>query len=127
MTTELQALQAVHDALAGLEDADARDRVLRWACERFSSTALQPRPSPLATAELSPSGTVLAENGVSSLGARARQWLSRHAVGVAQLDDVFVDHGDGFELTLEQLPGTTTKEQVKNAYLLTGVMKLLQR
>lgn len=35
--SEVEALKALDDALAGLEDAQARDRVLRWAWEKYST------------------------------------------------------------------------------------------
>lgn len=39
--SEVEALKALDDALAGLEDPQARDRVLRWAWEKYST-----RPAP---------------------------------------------------------------------------------
>jgi hypothetical protein len=129
MTTELEALQAIHDSLTGLEDAQARDRVLRWAFERFASANAQSL-LPLVDKPKMPSpsdgGPDDAEDA-SNLGSRARLWSSRHGVALAQVQHLFVDHGEGLELTLETLPGKTAKERVRNAYLLTGVMRLLQR
>lgn len=128
MTTELQALQAIHDALAGLDDAQARDRVLRWAFERFASTSSQSRPLLVNKPDMpAPPDAASDAEDASVLGSRARLWSNRHGVALAQVQHLFVDHGEGLELTLETLPGNTAKERVKNAYLLTGIMRLLQR
>lgn len=38
MSDELQAMVAIEAALSGLEDADAKGRILRWAAEKFGVT-----------------------------------------------------------------------------------------
>jgi hypothetical protein len=46
---EIDALRAVDDALSGLEDSGARNRVLAWAWDKFSS---KPAPSTVADQEV---------------------------------------------------------------------------
>jgi hypothetical protein len=48
---ELNAMQAVADALSSLEDGDSRQRVLRWASEHFGTELV---PSVLAAASQAP-------------------------------------------------------------------------
>jgi hypothetical protein len=38
--TELDAIRSLDEVLSRLEDACARDRVLRWACEKFTATSI---------------------------------------------------------------------------------------
>lgn len=45
--SEVDALKAVDDALSNLEEMEARDRVLRWAWNKYST-----KPNPLADGEL---------------------------------------------------------------------------
>lgn len=48
--SEIDALKAIDDALSGLEDPDARNRVLSWAWKKFSSN-----PAPTADEDKEPS------------------------------------------------------------------------
>ena len=34
--TEIEALKTIDEALAGLDDSTTRDRVLRWACQKYA-------------------------------------------------------------------------------------------
>jgi hypothetical protein len=49
--TEIDALKTIDDVLAGLDDAATRDRVLRWACQKYKVGALLP---PIAEERFTP-------------------------------------------------------------------------
>lgn len=63
LTAELEALAAIGHTLAGLPDAAARTRVLRWALERFSPDAgPDPTPAPARAIASAPDPTLVVDS-----------------------------------------------------------------
>ena len=56
--------------------------------------------------------------------AKARSWLQLHGLTVDQIEQV-IHLGDEGPQIIAQIPGATRKEQVRNAYVLCGVGRLL--
>jgi len=56
--------------------------------------------------------------------AKARMWMKRYGVTAEQLAHVFHRDGDDVKI-IATIPGATKREQVINAYVLSGVAKLL--
>lgn len=56
--------------------------------------------------------------------AKARMWMKQYGVTAEQIAQVF--HHDGEDLQIiATIPGSTKREQVLNAYVLSGIAKLL--
>lgn len=56
--------------------------------------------------------------------AKARMWMKRYGVTAEQIAHVF--HRDGDEVNvIATIPGATKRQQVVNAYVLSGIAKLL--
>lgn len=77
-SSELDVLKAVDDALAGLEDASARDRVLHWAWEKYSS-----KPVPKAEEDTSAKrrGT---KRGATKKKVGSKKAKGRTAIGLVK-------------------------------------------
>lgn len=56
--------------------------------------------------------------------AKARIWMKQHGLGAEQINQVFHFGEDGVEI-IAAIPGANRKEQVRNAYVLCGVGRLL--
>lgn len=64
IATELEAMRHIARALDMLPDADARDRVMRWAADRYAASAGAPAPLEPIRAAADPS---LAVDGLADL------------------------------------------------------------
>jgi hypothetical protein len=56
--------------------------------------------------------------------AKARSWVQQHDLTVEQINQVFYFGDEGPEI-IAHIPGATRKEQVRNAYVLCGIGRLL--
>ena len=56
--------------------------------------------------------------------AKARNWVQQHGLTVEQINQVF-HFGDEGPKIIAHIPGATRKEQVRNAYILCGIGRLL--
>ena len=54
LSNELEAMAAIGRALGDLTDPAARERVLRWACERFTGEVVQQAAPSAAVASVAP-------------------------------------------------------------------------
>jgi hypothetical protein len=60
-----------------------------------------------------------------SLPAKARSWMKQHGLSTEQVSEVFHIGGDDIDI-IASIPGKTKKEQVRNAYVLLGISRLLK-
>lgn len=58
------------------------------------------------------------------LPAKARTWAQQHGLTLEQINQVFHFGDEGAEI-IAQIPGATRKDQVRNAYVLCGIGRLL--
>lgn len=56
--------------------------------------------------------------------AKARNWMQQHGLTPEQINQVFHFGDEGPEI-IAHIPGSTRKEQVRNAYVLCGISRLL--
>lgn len=56
--------------------------------------------------------------------AKARSWVQQHGLTMEQITRVFHFGNEGPEI-IAQIPGATRREQVRNAYILCGIGRLL--
>lgn len=66
-----------------------------------------------------------ANGETSDLPARARTWIKQHGVSREELQQVFHLQDGSAELIAGEIPGKNKKEKTLNAYILTGLAKLL--
>lgn len=64
------------------------------------------------------------EDGDGGLPAKARIWMKQYALNSEQLSQVFHPSENGMEI-IASIPGATRREQVRNAYVLSGIAQLL--
>lgn len=57
--------------------------------------------------------------------AKARSWMRQYGLSVEQVSDVFHIGAEGVDIIVS-IPGKTKKEQVRNAYVLLGISRLLK-
>jgi hypothetical protein len=58
------------------------------------------------------------------LPAKARNWMKQHGLTLEQINQVFHFGNDGPEI-IAPIPGANKREQVRNAYVLCGIGRLL--
>lgn len=64
-------------------------------------------------------------DGATTLPPRARTWMKQYGISVEQTHQVFhLDNGTA-EVIAATIPGKNKKEQTFNAYILTGIARLL--
>jgi hypothetical protein len=63
--------------------------------------------------------------GDNGLPAKARTWMKQNGLSPEQIGQVFHPGEDGMEI-IAQIPGASKREQVRNAYVLSGVAQLLR-
>ncbi len=64
------------------------------------------------------------DTGDAQFPAKARMWMKRCGVTAEQIAHVFHRDGDDVKV-IATIPGSTKREQVVNAYVLSGIAKLL--
>jgi len=76
LSHEIEAMAAIGQALGGLTDPAARQRVLRWACERFAVDAAGQATAPVpavATVTASPDADLAIDNLTDMFAAKASE------------------------------------------------------
>lgn len=63
--------------------------------------------------------------GNENVHTRARMWMRQNDLSIDQIQQVFLIEGDRIEV-IAAIPGASKKEQVRNAYILTGVSQFLR-
>jgi hypothetical protein len=58
------------------------------------------------------------------LSAKARSWMKQHGLSLEQINEVFHLGEEGSEI-IASIPGASKREQVRNAYVLCGIGRLL--
>lgn len=66
-----------------------------------------------------------ADGETENLPQRARTWMKQNAITKDQIDQVFHVEDGTAEIIAASIPGKNNKEKTLNAYILTGVAKLL--
>ncbi|WP_440641197.1 hypothetical protein ACSHT2_08660 [Bradyrhizobium sp. PUT101] len=118
---ELNAMGAVLAALEPL-DAEERARVVAWAMQKLSIQGHQTlKPNSPETKSLEPNDTVQ-ETPVSSKGAL---WMRQNGLTALHLSEVFHFEDSGAEIIASEVPGSSTRDKVKNAYVLLGLSNFL--
>lgn len=105
------------EALAPLA-SEERLRVVRAALTLLGETA------PIQDKKPDPEGSDLTGE-VSALPARARAWIQQNGLSFEQLQQVFQFSEGSVEVIATEMPGQNDKEKSFNAYILTGIAKLL--
>jgi len=65
------------------------------------------------------------EGETSTLPVRARTWMKQNGVSLDELQQVFHLQNGSAEVIAGEIPGKNKKEKTYNAYILTGLSKLL--
>lgn len=65
------------------------------------------------------------DNEASDLPDRARTWMRQHGVSLEELQQVFHLQDGSADVIAGEIPGKNKKEKTLNAYVLTGLAKLL--
>lgn len=110
--------QAVTNIIRELKDFSSEDRV---RIVQASMTLLGEAPARLISDE-EDAGSHREKKG--ELPAKARNWMKHHGLTLDQVNQVFHFGDDGPEI-IAAIPGTNRKDQVRNAYVLCGVGRLL--
>jgi hypothetical protein len=63
-------------------------------------------------------------NADDGLPAKARVWMKQYGVTAEQTSEVFHPGENGMEI-IASIPGASRREQVRNAYILCGIARLL--
>src|SRR5262245_32923350 len=64
------------------------------------------------------------QHQTGELPAKALNWMKQHGLSLEQISQVFHFGDEGAEI-IAPIPGATKKEQVRNAYVLCGISRLL--
>ena len=62
---------------------------------------------------------------IGNLPARAQTWISQNKLSAEELQQVFLIAEGGAEVIASEIPGKSKREKTYNAYMLTGIAKLL--
>jgi len=74
----------------------------------------------------SPKGDSSAEADYeNALPPRAKNWLKQNGLSLENLEETFHLNGEVFEVIASDIPGKSDKEKTYNAYILTGISRLL--
>lgn len=65
------------------------------------------------------------DGGEGELPVKARSWAKQNGIGFADLQQVFHFEDGKVEVIASEMPGQSDKERTHNAYVLTGIAKLL--
>lgn len=120
MTKELPVdeMLKIVEILKPLSSED-RGRAVKAAMAMLDES--QPNITSPADAEVRTGGDA---DVFANLPPRARAWMKQNDVTVAELEEVFQRTPEGSEV-IAHMPGKSKKEQMYNAYILTGLGKLL--
>jgi hypothetical protein len=110
--------QAVANIVQELESFSSEDR---HRIVSASMTLLGESPTRLIRAE---EGAEPDQDGSDGLPARARSWMKQHGLTLEQINQVFHFGEEGAQI-IAHIPGANRRDQVRNAYVLCGVGRLL--
>lgn len=110
--------QAVTNIVQELEEFSSEDR---HRIIQASITLLGEGPIGFAPDE---AGIESIQDRRNELPAKARTWMKQNALTSEQINQVFHFGEEGSEIIVS-IPGANKKEQVRNAYVLCGIAKLL--
>ena len=99
--------------------SEERVRVMLAAMALLGETQASFPPVKEAAAE------VETHDGHHPLPPRARTWMKQNSVTIDDLEQVFHMTGDKADVIASHMPGRDKKEQTYNAYILTGIGRLL--
>jgi hypothetical protein len=118
--TSAEVAGEIVELLTPLESAE-RLRVVRASLVLLG----EEQSSVLAAKANKPSGEAFDASTDSNLPARARTWLKHHQISTEELEQVFHMSGADIAIIAADIPGKSVGEKAANAYLLTGLQKLL--
>jgi predicted XRE-type DNA-binding protein len=120
MSTTTEILTATSSLVALLEPLDAADRrKVITAALTVLGDVVEPAAKPnIDNAEDG--------GGDSELPPKAKVWMKQNSLSQAQLDHVFHIEDESVHVIASEIPGKGLKEKTINAFVLTGVSKLLQ-
>ncbi len=113
----MDAMNQIVDILGPLS-SDERGRVISAAMMMLGDASMSARPAP---AQLSAPD----DSEISDLPVRAKTWMRQHSVSQEQIQQVFHKDGEAVDVIAAHIPGRSKKEQTYNAYILTGLARLL--
>lgn len=108
-----QAVASIVQELEGFSSED-RHRIVR-----ASMTLLGEAPTALVS-----ESAEAREDESGGLPAKSRNWMKQHDLTLEQINQVFHFGDDGPEI-IASIPGANKREQVRNAYVLCGIARLL--
>jgi hypothetical protein len=100
-------------------EASERRRVIKAALALLGEESI----NDVALSSVS-SQSILSEQD-DTIPPRARTWMRQHGLSRADIEQVFYFGGEGVEIIAPEIPGTTNREKVRNAYVLLGISELL--
>jgi hypothetical protein len=106
-----QAVVQVVDELTDFSPEERRRIV------QASLTLLGDAPAPL-------DGRIADKNGDHGFPAKANMWMKQYGLTAEQMSQVFHPGKNGMEI-IAQIPGASRREQVRNAYVLSGIAQML--
>jgi hypothetical protein len=110
--------QAVANIVQELESFSSEDR---HRIVKASMTLLGEAPTRLVHEE---EDAELRQDQSEGLPAKARNWMKQNSFNVEQISQVFHFGDEGAEI-IASIPGANKREQVRNAYVLCGIGRLL--
>lgn len=113
--TSIEIVGMVVELLNPLEPTD-RLRVINAALSLLGN-------QPLSVG--APADSVNDGADISHLPPRARAWIKQHDIAPGQLNQVFHITDGNAEVIVAEIPGKSTKEKTYNAYVLTGIARLI--
>src|SRR5690242_4344453 len=116
--SEKSLTQAVANIVQELTNFSSEDRHRIVAA---SMTLLGEVPTRFASEEQADQSDL---GGGVQFPAKARKWMQQHGLTSEAIEQVFHFGDDGAEI-IAHIPGATKKEQVRNAYVLCGIGRLL--
>jgi hypothetical protein len=120
---ELAAMRAVLTALEPLE-SEERARVIGWAVQKLGISG---QPIPRSNAKGIDSGVPGATpvNLTLPISSKGGLWMRQNELTEAEILEVFHFEDSGGDIILGEIPGPTTRDKVRNAYLLLGLSNYL--
>jgi hypothetical protein len=115
---EKSLTEAVANIVDQLKEFTSEDR---HRIVSASMTLLGEAPTQIVSNNETPND---ADDQYAGLPAKARNWMKQHGLSIEQINLVFHFGEDGPEITAP-IPGASRKEQVRNAYVLCGICRLL--
>lgn len=111
MTTTIDVMVKIVELLTPLA-AEERQRVIRASLALLGDSPALDLPEEEGDSE-------------NTLPPRARNWLKQNGLSFGSLEEIFHFNGGIFEVIASDIPGKNDKEKTFNAYILTGISRLL--